>query len=146
MFIRMLKLPPEVRDRRRVEAWRWVYAAAPCPIAVKEQMIGRWGPIIHEHYAGTEGNVSCTATARDGWPMGTKTARPWSAPSIVDEETGERSRSAREGTVYFESAAEFEYHNDPEKTRASRLANGWSTLATWAGLTRTASYLTDRKA
>ena len=33
-----------------------VHAAAPCPVPVKEQMIAWWGPMIHEYYAGTEGN------------------------------------------------------------------------------------------
>ena len=33
-----------------------IHAAAPCPVAVKEQMIEWWGPILHEYYAGTEFN------------------------------------------------------------------------------------------
>ena len=33
-----------------------VHAAAPCPAEVKAQMIAWWGPIVHEYYAGTEGN------------------------------------------------------------------------------------------
>ncbi len=32
-----------------------MHAAAPCPVAVKRQMIEWWGPIISEYYAGTEG-------------------------------------------------------------------------------------------
>jgi acyl-CoA synthetase (AMP-forming)/AMP-acid ligase II len=52
MFIRMLKLPPEVRDRYDVSSLTAaVHAAAPCPVAVKEQMIEWWGPVIHEYYA-----------------------------------------------------------------------------------------------
>jgi long-chain acyl-CoA synthetase len=57
MFIRMLKLPAETRTRYDLSSLRHaVHAAAPCPIPVKEQMIGWWGPILHEYYAGTEGN------------------------------------------------------------------------------------------
>ena len=45
------------RPVRHVVAARCVvHAAAPCPIPVKQQMIEWWGPIIHEYYAGTEGN------------------------------------------------------------------------------------------
>ena len=33
-----------------------IHAAAPCPVPVKQQMIDWWGPVIHEYYAGTEGN------------------------------------------------------------------------------------------
>jgi long-chain acyl-CoA synthetase len=51
------------------------------------------------------------------------------------------------GTVYFESDATFEYHNDPEKTASSRLANGWSTLGDMGKVDEEGFlYLTDRKA
>ena len=57
MFIRMLKLPDEVRASYDVSSLQVViHAAAPCPIPVKQQMIEWWGPVIHEYYAGTEGN------------------------------------------------------------------------------------------
>ena len=57
MFIRMLKLPEEVRTNYDVTSLTSVvHAAAPCPVDVKRQMIEWWGPIIHEYYAGTEGN------------------------------------------------------------------------------------------
>lgn len=53
------------------------------------------------------------------------------------------------GTIYFESAAKFEYHNDPEKTQASKdsLGRGWSTLGDIGYLDdEKFLYLTDRKA
>ncbi|MGH9133087.1 MAG: AMP-binding protein, partial [Ilumatobacteraceae bacterium] len=54
MFVRMLKLDPEVRARYDVSSLECVvHAAAPCPIPVKRQMLDWWGPIIHEYYAGT---------------------------------------------------------------------------------------------
>ena len=57
MFVRMLKLDPAVRAKYDVSSMQVaIHAAAPCPIPVKEQMIEWWGPIIHEYYAGTEGN------------------------------------------------------------------------------------------
>src|SRR4029450_8334462 len=57
MFIRMLKLPAEVRQRYDLSSLRYaVHAAAPCPVAVKQQMIEWWGPVLHEYYAGTEAN------------------------------------------------------------------------------------------
>jgi acyl-CoA synthetase (AMP-forming)/AMP-acid ligase II len=149
MFIRMLKLPAEVRRRYDVSSLTMaVHAAAPCPVAVKEQMIEWWGPIIHEYYAGTEGNgfVYCNS---EGWlaHKGTVGQPLLSAVHIVDEATGAEVPVGEEGTVYFESATEFEYHNDPEKTRASRLGNGWSTLGDVGRLDEDGFlYLTDRKA
>src|SRR5690606_29540593 len=57
MFIRMLKLDPAVRERYDVSSLRAViHAAAPCPAPVKKQIIEWFGPVVHEYYAGTEGN------------------------------------------------------------------------------------------
>ena len=57
MFVRMLKLPEETRTKYDVSSLECViHAAAPCPIPVKKQMIEWWGPVLHEYYAGTEGN------------------------------------------------------------------------------------------
>ena len=36
-----------------------IHAAAPCPVEAKQQMLDWWGPIIHEYYAGSEGNGFC---------------------------------------------------------------------------------------
>src|SRR5690606_9964120 len=66
MFIRMLKLPAEVRERYDVSSLQVaIHAAAPCPVPAKEQMIDWWGPVLHEYYAGTEGNgfVYCDSAA-----------------------------------------------------------------------------------
>jgi long-chain acyl-CoA synthetase len=60
MFVRMLKLPDEVRRAADVSSLRVaVHAAAPCPVDVKRAMIDWWGPIVEEYYAGSEGNGLC---------------------------------------------------------------------------------------
>jgi acyl-CoA synthetase (AMP-forming)/AMP-acid ligase II len=57
MFVRMLKLPPEVRDRYDVSSMKVaVHAAAPCSVEVKRAMMDWWGPVLHEYYSSTEGN------------------------------------------------------------------------------------------
>jgi long-chain acyl-CoA synthetase len=56
MFSRMLKLPEATRRRYDLSSLKVaIHAAAPCPVPVKEAMIGWWGPIILEYYAATEG-------------------------------------------------------------------------------------------
>ena len=61
MFVRMLKLAPEVRAAYDLSSLELViHASAPCPIEVKQQMIEWWGPILHEYYGGTEGMGTTT--------------------------------------------------------------------------------------
>jgi len=57
MFVRMLKLDSTIRSKYNVSTLSCVFhAAAPCPVEVKRQMINWFGPVIHEYYAGSEGN------------------------------------------------------------------------------------------
>ncbi len=148
MFVRLLKLPDEVRARYDVSSLQCViHAAAPCPIPVKRQMIEWFGPVIHEYYAGTEGNgfVYCNS---DMWlaHQGTVGTPLACTVHIVDEE-GVEVPAYESGTIYFEGGATFEYHNDPEKTKGSRHPLGWSTLGDVGYLDAdNFLYLTDRKA
>jgi acyl-coenzyme A synthetase/AMP-(fatty) acid ligase len=58
MFVRLLRLPQEVRQRYDVSSLRFVsHGAAPCAPAVKRQMIEWWGPVINEYYGATETGV-----------------------------------------------------------------------------------------
>ena len=67
MFVRMLKLPAEVRDRYDLSSLEQVtHAAAPCPVEVKHQMFEWLGPIIWEYYAGSE-NAGSTLISPEEW-------------------------------------------------------------------------------
>ena len=113
-----------------------MHAAAPCPVQVKQQMIAWWGPVLHEYYAGTEGNgfVYCNSEAWLAHP-GHRRPGPARCTLHIVGEDGEELPAGEAGTVYFEGGATFEYHNDPEKTAASRIRPGlvarWATSATW---------------
>ena len=150
MFVRMLKLPDEVRSRYDISSLQCVFhAAAPCPIEVKNRMIEWFGPIIHEYYAGSEGNgfVYCNS---DQWlaKQGTVGQALSGILHVLDDDGNELGPNET-GTIYFESPARFEYHNDPEKTKASQdpLGRGWTTLGD-IGYVDDDKYLflTDRKA
>jgi long-chain acyl-CoA synthetase len=72
MFIRMLKLPREVRERYDLSGLRCaIHAAAPCPIEVKRRMIEWWGPVIQEYYSSTADYQRGVAGAPGfGWSSG----------------------------------------------------------------------------
>ncbi len=148
MFVRLLKLDPEVRNAYDVSSLRAVvHAAAPCPVAVKEQMIDWWGEVIHEYYAGTEGNgfVYCNSEMWLGH-RGT-VGIPINCTVLIVGEDGEPVAQGEEGTIYFEGGGTFEYHGDAEKTAGSRHPKGWSTLGDVGKLDEDGYlYLTDRKA
>jgi long-chain acyl-CoA synthetase len=148
MFVRMLKLPEEVRAKYDVSSLKCaIHAAAPCPVQIKEQMINWWGPIIHEYYAGTEGNgfVYCNS---DMWLAHKGTVgTPIACTIHICDEEGNEQPVGESGTIFFEGGAEFEYHNDSEKTKGSRHPKGWSTLGDVGYLDAdNFLYLTDRKA
>ena len=129
MFVRLVKLPAEVRQRYDVSSLQTViHAAAPCPVAVKEQMIEWWGPIIHEYYAGTEGNGFVAIDSHQWLEHKGSVGRPLVGEVHIVGEDGRELPPGEVGTIYFESATRFEYHNDPDKTASAYDERGWSTI------------------
>lgn len=147
MFVRMLRLPEEVRTRYDVSSLRAaVHAAAPCPVPVKEQMIRWWGPVIHEYYAGTEGN-GFVAIDSDQWleHQGSVGRALLGELHIVDD-NGTELPPGEVGTIYFADGPRFEYHNDPDKTADAYNERGWSTLGDLGWLDEDGYlYLADRR-
>jgi long-chain acyl-CoA synthetase len=150
MFIRLLKLPDEVRSRYDLSSLTAVvHAAAPCPVEVKERIIEWFGPVVHEYYAGTEGNGFVYCNSEQWLAHKGTVGQSLLGPLHILGDDDEELPAGEPGTIYFESASTFEYHGDPDKTNASRdpKGRGWSTLGDVGYLDDDGFlYLTDRKA
>jgi fatty-acyl-CoA synthase len=152
MFVRLLKLPEAERARYDLSAHRIAtHAAAPCPVAVKEQMIEWWGPIIEEYYAGTENIGSTSITSAEWLEHKGSVGRPSHGAVVhICDDQGRELPVGETGAVYFEDpSAGFEYHGDLGKTASVAHPDHptWRTLGDIGRLDEDGYlYLTDRRA
>jgi long-chain acyl-CoA synthetase len=122
MFVRLLRLPEDVRARYDVSSLECVaHGAAPCPEAVKRRMLQWWGPVIREYYGSTEASVLTAVDSAD-WlahPGTVGRARPGVTLAIRSDD-GRSLAPGEEGEIWgrLDSAPPFEYHRRPRDRAA----------------------------
>jgi long-chain acyl-CoA synthetase len=122
MFVRLLQLPQEVRERYDLSSLEFVvHAAAPCPPDIKRAMIEWLGPIVAEYYGSTETGavVFCTAEEWLAHPGTVGRALP-DATVRVFRDDGTEADAGESGEVYvrLHSWPDFTYRGDDDKRRA----------------------------
>jgi long-chain acyl-CoA synthetase len=126
MFVRLLKLPDEVKRKYDLSSLRFVvHAAAPCPVHVKQAMIEWWGPVINEYYGGTETGavVFCDSEEYLAHPGTVGKAVDDAKVMVIDEDGKELTHGATGEIVCRTSTIpDFTYHRDDEKRRNSEKA------------------------
>ncbi|MFC4670812.1 AMP-binding protein [Seohaeicola nanhaiensis] len=149
VFVRLLKLPPEVRARYDVSSLRQVsHTGGPCPVDVKRQMIDWFGPVIHEIYGGTEQGItfSCDSATWLTYPGTVGLPLEGTRYAIIGE-NGERLGPNEVGEIYARNDAfgDFTYVGRPD-ARAECEIDTMITLGDMGYVNEDgALYLCDRK-
>lgn len=119
MFIRLMKLPEEIRNKYDMSSLRHIiHAAAPCPADVKRAMIEWWGPVIFEFYGSTESGAVTFANSEDALrkPGTVGKISPGAELRFISDD-GKELPQGEIGEIYSRIAGnpDFTYHNKPEK-------------------------------
>ncbi len=117
MFVRMLKLPDDVRRKYDLSSLKVaIHAAAPCPVDVKHAMIDWWGPVIYEYYSATEGAGFTSITPQEWLQKPGSVGKSILGAIRVLADDDSLLPPGQTGRIYFHGGTSFSYHNDPEKT------------------------------
>jgi long-chain acyl-CoA synthetase len=147
MFVRMLKLPEDVRAKYDMSSLKIaIHAAAPCPVQVKKTMIDWWGPIIHEYYGATEGMGFSACNSEEYLAHEGTVGKIVLGDLHIMDENMQPTKKGESGEIWFKTATPFEYFNDPERTAQTRSADGEMTTVGDIGYVDDDGflYLTDR--
>ncbi|MCV7174744.1 AMP-binding enzyme, partial [Mycolicibacterium sphagni] len=125
MLSRILQLPQEIRDKYDLSSLEAIaHGAAPCPPSVKRAMIDWLGPILFEYYGSTEANGSVICDSHEWLQRPGTVGKPLVGELIILGPDGARLPAGEPGVVWIKGATNFQYLNDPEKTREAQSADG----------------------
>jgi long-chain acyl-CoA synthetase len=121
MFVRLLKLPDETRQKYDLSSLEFVvHAAAPCPPAIKRQMIEWWGPVINEYYGATEMGAVVFHTSEEALRRPGTVGRPVKGGTVrIYDDQGRQLGPNQIGEVYLriEGFPDFTYNGLDQQRR-----------------------------
>lgn len=129
MFVRLLKLPEEVRAKYDLSSLRYViHGAAPCPPEVKRAMIDWWGRFIFEYYGATEMGFVTVISSEEWLERPSSVGRP--QPEIflkITDESGEElpAGAGNMGEIFCrnDKTNNFTYYGDAKKRQEIALGD-----------------------
>lgn len=133
MFVRLLRLPEEVRRNFHPAVLHLVlHGAAPIDVDIKRRMIDWWGPVLVEYWGATESGT-CTLADSAEWLShpGTVGRAVGNFEVFAVDDHGRRLPPGEIGTLCCRHkflAEPFTYHNAPEKMAEAYVAPGTFTL------------------
>ena len=147
MFQRLLALPEAQRQTFRAPDHQCaIHGAAPCPPALKQAMIGWWGPVLLEYYSGTEGIGLTRIDSHEALRKPGSVGRCAKGRLHVVDDAGREVGPGVTGRIYFSGLPPFAYHGAADKTATRSLPGG---LQTFGDIGHVDSdgylYLTDRQ-
>ncbi|MDB5618053.1 acyl-CoA synthetase [Tardiphaga sp.] len=125
MFVRLLRLPEEIRNRYDLSSLRFVvHGAAPCPVHVKQAMIAWWGPVINEYLGSTETGIPIWHNSQEALakPGTVGRAIEGGVVRIIDED-GQPCEANVPGEIFMRqtAVADFDYQGrSAERAEAGR--------------------------
>jgi long-chain acyl-CoA synthetase len=118
MFVRLLRLPDEVKARYDLSSLRFaVHGAAPCPVAVKQAMIAWWGPVVHEYFGSTETGIPIWHSAQEALVKPGTVGRAIEGGVVkIFGPSGEPCGVNEIGEIFMRQTAipDFDYHHKPD--------------------------------
>ena len=122
MYVRLLKLPPEVRSRYDTSSLRFIASTgSPCAPEVKRAMIEWLGPVVYETYAASETGLITVMTSEEALRKPGSAGRPAGEGIVkIVSEDGRPCATGEIGLIYMRQPAypDFTYQGNDAARRA----------------------------
>jgi long-chain acyl-CoA synthetase len=122
MYVRLLRLPPEVRSRYDLSSLSFVASTgSPCAPDIKNAMIDWLGPVIHEAYASSETGYITVMRPQDAVRKPGSAGRAVGKAAIrILDDAGRELPAGEIGIIYAHQPAysDFSYHGNDAARRA----------------------------